>query len=149
MDKRLYRSRKESMIAGVAGGLAEYFSIDPVLIRILFVVAVFLHGIGLFAYIVLWIVVPHQPAEYETAEGAEGPDAAGADTPSQTPDGNNGDAARRRASFGGYILIGIGMIFLADNLIPSFHIGEYWPVILIALGFGLLYNATKTKREKE
>ncbi len=56
--KRLFRDPDNRMIAGVSSGLAAYFSIDPVWIRILFIVSIFLSGAGVVAYIVLWIVVP-------------------------------------------------------------------------------------------
>jgi len=61
--KRIYRSRTESMIAGLAGGLANYFNVDPVLVRLAFVGAGFLTGIvpGLLAYAVGWIIVPLEP----------------------------------------------------------------------------------------
>lgn len=58
VPSRLYRSRSQTMIAGVCGGLGEYFDVDPVLIRLLFVVTAFISGVGILAYIVLWIVVP-------------------------------------------------------------------------------------------
>lgn len=58
VPSRLYRSRSQKMIAGVSGGLGEYFDVDPVLIRLLFVVTAFISGVGILAYIVLWIVVP-------------------------------------------------------------------------------------------
>src|SRR4051794_36404291 len=58
VPSRLYRSRSQKMIAGVCGGLGEYFDVDPVLIRLLFVVTAFISGVGILAYIVLWIVVP-------------------------------------------------------------------------------------------
>ncbi|HBG16517.1 MAG TPA: PspC domain-containing protein, partial [Firmicutes bacterium] len=54
---RLYRSDQERMIAGVAGGLAEYFDIDVVLVRLLWVLAFFFGG-GIFAYLIAWIVIP-------------------------------------------------------------------------------------------
>jgi phage shock protein C len=62
-DKKLMRSQ-DRMIAGVAGGLAEYFDTDPTLIRILFVLLTLLGfgGLGILTYIVLWIVMP-EPAE--------------------------------------------------------------------------------------
>ncbi|MGI5835771.1 MAG: PspC domain-containing protein [Chloroflexota bacterium] len=60
MEKRLYRSRTESMIAGVCGGLGEYFGIDPTLIRILFVLAT-LTGMSLLVYPVLLIIIPAEP----------------------------------------------------------------------------------------
>ncbi len=50
------------MIAGVCGGLAEYFDIDPVIVRVLALVLLFGAGSGLLAYILLWIVVPEKPA---------------------------------------------------------------------------------------
>jgi phage shock protein C len=63
VPSRLYRSRTQKMIAGVSGGLGEYFDVDPVLIRLLFVVTTFVSGVGLLAYVVLWIVVPLQGNE--------------------------------------------------------------------------------------
>lgn len=62
MNKRLYRSRKDRMIAGVCGGLAEYFDIDPVIVRIIAVILLLPGGLpGLLPYIILWIVVPENP----------------------------------------------------------------------------------------
>lgn len=61
--KRLYRSKKQRMIAGVCGGIAEYFNIDPVIPRLIAVlVLVGSAGSGLLAYIILWVVVPEAPA---------------------------------------------------------------------------------------
>ena len=57
--KRLYRSNRDRMIAGVCGGMAEYFAIDPTIIRLIFVGAAFLNPPGaVLAYIVMMIVVP-------------------------------------------------------------------------------------------
>ena len=63
-DKKLTRSADDRMLAGVAGGLAEYLDIDPVLIRILFVIIALLGGgfIGILIYVVLWIILPEQDA---------------------------------------------------------------------------------------
>ncbi|GET33737.1 hypothetical protein PbJCM13498_26000 [Prolixibacter bellariivorans] len=60
--KRLIRSRTDRMIAGVCGGLAEYFDLDVSIIRILFVVlTIFTAGFpGILVYIIMWIVVPEQ-----------------------------------------------------------------------------------------
>ena len=56
--KRLYRSRKNRMLAGVCGGVAEYFNLDPVLIRLL---AIIIPGFGLIGYIVGAIIIPEEP----------------------------------------------------------------------------------------
>ncbi len=58
MAKRLQRSRTEKMVAGVCGGLAEYFDVDPTIIRLIWVIVTFMGGAGVLAYLVLWIVVP-------------------------------------------------------------------------------------------
>ena len=61
--KRLYRSKEDRMIAGVCGGIAEYFSIDPVWVRLIMVLLVFIDGIGILAYIIAWIIVPENPSQ--------------------------------------------------------------------------------------
>jgi len=59
--RRLYRSRTERMLGGVCGGLGVYFTIDPTLIRVLFVVLALASGAGLIAYLLLLIIVPIEP----------------------------------------------------------------------------------------
>lgn len=56
--KRLVRSTNDRKIAGVCGGLADYFDLDPTIIRVVWVLAVLCAGTGLLAYIILWIAVP-------------------------------------------------------------------------------------------
>ncbi len=58
MEKRLTKSTVDSKIAGVCGGLGEYFGVDPTIVRIIFVCMVFFVGTGLFAYIILALVMP-------------------------------------------------------------------------------------------
>lgn len=59
--KKLYRSINERILGGVCGGIAEYFKVDPVLVRIIFIILFFGAGSGLLAYIVAWIIVPEEP----------------------------------------------------------------------------------------
>ena len=61
MDKRLYRSRESRMIAGVCGGLGEYFDMDPTIVRLIVVAAALAAGGGILAYILAWIIVPERP----------------------------------------------------------------------------------------
>jgi len=58
IKKRLYRDAEDAVIGGVASGLARYFDIDPVFVRILFAVSIFFNGIGVVAYLLLWLIVP-------------------------------------------------------------------------------------------
>ena len=55
--KRLYRNKKESKIAGVCFGISDYFAVDPVIIRLIFLITFFL-GAGPIVYIICWIVMP-------------------------------------------------------------------------------------------
>ncbi len=59
--KRLYRSGKEKILAGVCGGIAEYFNVDPTIIRLLWVLFVLGFGTGILAYIIAWIIIPRNP----------------------------------------------------------------------------------------
>jgi phage shock protein C len=61
MEKRLYRDEYRKKVAGVCAGLSEYFTVDVAIVRLIFVVACFIHGIGILPYIVLWIVLPKKP----------------------------------------------------------------------------------------
>ncbi len=65
MKKKLYRSREDKMLGGVCGGIANYFGVDPTLIRLAFVLIFFADGAGLLAYIVAWILIPEKPTNDE------------------------------------------------------------------------------------
>lgn len=137
MDKRLYRSRKEKMIGGVCGGLAEYFDIDPVLIRILFVVAVFAGGSGILAYIICWIIIPEQPYTAPTTPTPLSPQSGAAQPPPAPPSSNKGSTSA------GVILIVIGGLFLANNFLPHFHFRDFWPIVMILLGIAILSRTSR------
>jgi phage shock protein C len=58
MNKRLYRSKNEKMIAGVCGGLANYFSLDPTIVRLIFILLLFAPPSGILIYLILWLITP-------------------------------------------------------------------------------------------
>jgi len=60
VEKRLQRSRTEKMIGGVCGGLADYFSVDPTVVRVLWVLLTLLGGAGILLYVILWVIMPLQ-----------------------------------------------------------------------------------------
>lgn len=181
---RLYRSKQDRIIAGVAGGLAEYFNVDAVLLRLLLVISVFFGGAGLFAYVIAWIIIPSEQGAYgeqpdarqqrgvmrpqagrnaaaaetegEGEAAADGEYANGPAAPAENIDGDaeqpaeagkpccaggwgTGDVpGRRRRRNAGMLLIGLGIIFLADQLFgPIFHL--LWPLLLILLGICLMF----------
>jgi phage shock protein C len=59
--KRLYRSRTDRKLAGVCGGIGEYFGVDPVLIRLLLIIFTLAGGGGVVAYLIAWLIVPEGP----------------------------------------------------------------------------------------
>lgn len=65
--KKLYRSRSDRMLGGVCGGLGDYFNVDPTLMRLIFVVLFLLGGHGLLVYLILWIIIPLEPASIPAA----------------------------------------------------------------------------------
>jgi len=59
--RRLYRSNREKIVGGVCGGLANYFAMDPTVIRLIFVLLGLFGGPGVLLYIILWIIMPVEP----------------------------------------------------------------------------------------
>lgn len=70
MHKRLYRSRTDRQIAGVAGGLAEYLDIDPTLVRLGFIFLSLVGGPGLLLYVIMWVIVPEAPEDVDVWQDA-------------------------------------------------------------------------------
>ncbi|MBM3326291.1 MAG: PspC domain-containing protein [Calditrichaeota bacterium] len=59
--KRLFRSNENRVIAGICGGLGEYFSIDPVAVRLAWIVLILFGGSGILLYILAWLLMPRRP----------------------------------------------------------------------------------------
>jgi phage shock protein C len=122
----LRRSRDDRVVAGVAGGLARYFGIDPVLLRIAFVVLVFAGGSGILLYLIGWLVIPEErPGEAvgaavarERSEWAQGPELVG------------------------LALIALGVFFLLRLVLP-FDWRYVWPVVLILIGAVVLLRGVR------
>jgi phage shock protein C len=140
MTKRLYRSRQNKVIAGVSGGLGEYLDVDPVLFRIAFIVAAFAGGAGILAYIIAWIIMPEQPRE----ETMNTPTEHSAPTQPQT-EPKKEPSAGRGSVVGGVILIVLGLLFLGENFLPHFYFRDWWPLILVVIGIGLIVKSVRPK----
>ena len=65
MKKRLYKSNYEKVLVGVCGGIADYFDIDPTLVRLLWVILLMMGGSGILAYIIAAIIIPNEPEYIE------------------------------------------------------------------------------------
>ena len=150
--KRLYRSRKNRMLGGVCGGIAEYFEIDPVIVRLIAVALFFVGGSAILAYIIALIVIPYESLEMaanQNKEAAPHASAAGSTAATEAPRQGSGDAV---PLFLGIVLIIIGALFLMHNL-PIFspfyfwarHYVRhfFWPSILIIFGVFLIARSWK------
>jgi phage shock protein C len=192
MQSRLMRSRRDKVIAGVCGGLGEYFNIDPVVVRLIFVLATLTSGIGFVLYPVLWLIMPKAPsgmpptfpdtaqhtgnsgtvftrraseAQYarqagygETAAYSSSRGTAFADAPAEPP--NTGQTIdlrldpsmaplspqsapapvhrRRRLNWAGIVLIGLGLIFLAEQF--GIDTDIVFPLLMIVVGGVLIFR---------
>lgn len=135
--KRLYRAEDDKVVAGVAAGLAHYFEVDPVLVRLIFVALALANGLGVLAYLILWLVVPSEAQLEMTGEEAV---RANIDEMRARV---RGLGARLRGTSQSTVLVGImlvlvGAVFLLEALIPGLHAGNLWPLALIVVGAYLL-----------
>lgn len=121
MSQRLFRSRADRMLAGVCGGLAEYFEVDSTLVRVVYVVATILTGVlgGLVLYALLAVIMPGSPS----------PDSDESAQPSAAP-----------LLSAGLILVVLGALLLVANygFLAWWTWTRMWPVILIVAGLVLL-----------
>jgi len=141
MTKRLFRSHKQKMIAGVCGGLAEYFEVDVTLVRLLWALSFFFGGIGAFAYIVAAIIIPYAPGEgpCDCSNPGDPESACEAKGESQHVCHNHDD---RRKIFG-LILVGLGLYFTANMFFPFNLSHRLWPLILVLVGIFILLEARR------
>jgi phage shock protein C len=154
--KRFYRSRTDKVFAGVCGGLAEYFNIDPILVRLLFLVLIIVAGGGLFAYIILWIITPEKPFDYSQSQNSSTMEnkQSSYEEPRGSQEKSKNDPFRypphrhrdRGNLIGGLVLITLGALFLADEFIPHVSFSDLWPIILVVIGIGLLINNFSGKK---
>lgn len=139
--KKLYRSETNRIIAGVAGGLGEYFAIDPTLIRLIFVLLTVFGGGGVLVYIILWILIPSEDNSAKNSEEAIRENAEELKEKARNfAQGFNGMSTKNHSrNWLGFVVVVLGLLFLFDNLgFLRFHL--FWPVLLIAFGFFLLFR---------
>jgi phage shock protein C len=123
--RRLHRSATDRVIAGVCGGIAEYLSIDPSLVRIAFVVGTLWGGVGLLIYIVLAVILP-----------------VDASTPAYTA-----YSPERSHALAGTVLVVLGALLLLGNMgwAPWLSGNLFWPAVLVLVGVGLLLRTPRTR----
>lgn len=157
--KRFTRSTRNKVFGGVAGGLAEYFNIDPVILRVAFVLLVLFGGSGFLIYIILWIALPEdfsykynyynyasqsppsapkEPKEEAEQEKTPEPESEKRDFSYPQP-GNR--EVKKGGLIAGIILIVLGGLFLIRQL-DLFLIRDIWPAFFILAGVALIVNSS-------
>lgn len=147
MSRRLYRSRTDTVIGGVAAGLASYLSADPALVRIAWAILVVVTGgAALIVYIVCWVVVPEEPdvqaAVDATTDPVTGEVVAPAAPPLQpTATGASGTAG---------VVLGIGLVVLGAWLLlreylPQIDWSLIWPLVLVGIGALILVTSMRRR----
>jgi phage shock protein C len=162
MEKRLYRSNKNSEIGGVCGGIAEYLDVDPTLVRLIWVISALYGGVGVVAYIICIIVIPENkadtyhcekenvPVEEEVIVSAKTEEADFEKDRCDTKDQYSpkaSDSSERNRLLAGTLLICIGGLLLFRKWFYWIDLGRYWPVLLIVAGLVIIIKGTKNKGE--
>lgn len=157
MDKRLYRSRKKKVVAGIAGGLGDYLDIDPVIIRIIFVLITIFHGVGLLVYIIMWIVIPeeaYQASFTEEKNNSSNTDIAAEKMHANEQQTSSTEVKKEAHSSNGRVIVGailiiIGLVFLSEKFFPFLDFEFVFAVGLIGLGTALLFNFFNKSEKKK
>jgi phage shock protein C len=156
--RRLTRDAAHKVIAGVAAGFGRYLDVDPVLVRLAFVLLAFMNGLGVLIYLAAWVLMPKAEPELATdGLAAEGPTpagaavvnhvrAAGAEVASRARS-VAADPAGARLAIGGALVV-LGSLLLLDELgllrWPHWaRLEVLWPTLLIALGVGLILRSRR------
>lgn len=149
LPRRLYRSEKNRIIAGVAGGLGEYFGIDPTIVRILFVILTVFGGSGILLYLLLWVVIPSE-SDVTKADDHIKKNVEEIKHRAERFAGEVKDTVRRHEEnpqaredsklWLGVLILALGLFFLVSNFgwLAGLNLGKLWPIILIIFGLSIL-----------
>lgn len=143
MEKRFYRSSRNKIIAGVCGGLGEYFGIDPVIIRLLWVAAIFIGGAGLLFYIIAWIVIPGAVGDTQQYQNPDGSSYSTSTGESQQKCASSTTDNRKGALAVALIFMFLGVFLLLNKLWDVFSWKYFFGLLFIALGGYNLYTYFK------
>ena len=130
------------MLGGVAGGIAEYFDIDPVIVRLLFVLFLFAGGAAFLVYIIGLIVIPKEPFPFEVKPVVENAEVSSDPTTTESVDDilNRKDSAKKIL---GVLLVVFGAMLFFREVIPFFHGLDIFPMLLILTGIWFIISNSK------
>lgn len=138
-EKVLRRSSSDKMIAGVAGGLAEYFGVDSAIVRVVFVLITLFGGSGVLVYLILWLILPAGSKSEIGGDLEKNAFEIKDKAKEWVEEMKIGRKERKNKKLIGVILLVLGVVFLMQNLgWWLFDWGKMWPVLLIVLGLFVL-----------
>ena len=146
MTRRLYRSRTDTILGGVAAGLASYLNTDPALVRIAWAILVPLTGgAALIAYIVAWVVVSEGPVveAAPTTDPVTGETVAPAFAPAAEPASRPSDG--RAGVVVGIGLVLVGLWFLLREYVPDIDWSLIWPLVVVGVGVAILVSSMRRR----
>jgi len=149
MDSKLFRPKEGRVIGGVCAGLAQLFNIDPVIIRLVFVLLAISGGSGVIIYIILLIVIPEEEGDSYASHiktNIDAKDKAKLKEDVKKMAIDVGRAAQKKDSreLFAIILIALGAIFLIQNIWPTlFSFSRYWPLVFVVIGIAILFSGKK------
>jgi phage shock protein C len=146
MNKKLVRPKHGRVLFGVAQGLGEYFDIDPVIIRILFVIFTISGGAGILLYIIGILLIPDEMKDTireEVEEIKKNHHANNNESVEEKTSSAKISKQRDSSIIFGLIVLFVGLMFLFSNFLPWLSWGKFWPVILIFFGLLIIADARK------
>lgn len=148
--KTLYRSKTDRIIFGVCGGLGAYFDIDTVLIRVAFIVLVFMNGIGLLVYIILALLTPSEDIKIDFVDRKKNFEEFTEDVGSRVKESvvelkTGGKNFFKIKNIFGFLLIVVGLASLMKLLFPFYWFGwnVIWASLLILVGLYFVFKGKK------
>jgi len=138
LPKRLYRSNTNRILGGVCGGIAEYFNVDPVIIRLIWIVFTVIYGFGILLYLIAWVIIPRSPEGYSPPQQGSGTTAFSFDRRTQKA------------------LVGLGLILVLIGVLEVTRLSEpikalaatafSFPFVFIWLGILVIVIALMSRR---
>ncbi len=139
MKEGISRSRQHRIFGGVASGLADYLSIDILVVRILFVISIFFSGIGILLYLIMWIAIPEEKImDFTYSENAHR---------TATPPNNDINFTmpqkenKNNSVVLGIVLVLIGVFFLGIKVFSFLNFVDLLPILFVGLGIYLLWKS--------
>lgn len=131
--KKLYRDQENAILGGVCAGISDYLRIDVTIVRVIFVAFAVIDGIGILAYLILWILLPVSQKQHNNNHESEKKDIESSEKTQPN-------------YILGIVLITMGTVLLISNFVQQFHLVEkLWPLIFVAFGVGILLNHKQSK----